>query len=543
MSSVNGGWEASKCGNMNEVEMRKQEGKEYISSPRVDEDNSAVDVSLFKGKAFTPRSEGSDGDGEDNGEDQDSDDEASDGGKSGGEARGNDFNDDDHSDDDHSQDEASHDDDSHGEERCDGCKCQHTHDNQSDYESTGSENHGEKQKYSMAVKNPAGAIHECSEHKLLSVLLCMHFKDTLIDHSRRYTSQPSITGNAEDSITPENQEVQRLKALLDAELAKLVVGIDPSEGAMSCHKRRTLLRYTVKLEIFVGQDRANIPLLQFNNYSTRAVSGKEALGLIKNVDEIIMDVLAYINAVVASKGVTCHGVEDCLCDDEVTSSASLEESPNASGISTADEDEQFSEASTENLDSSLESRYGHRLFSVSLNTHFKGTTENHSQTFMSDHIQDRDSIVELCDLDFQHLLRLIEIPCNELLNWPGLSKEEDLTADERQEQERFNIQIFIPNGPDREETREYIIYTPSPFKDEELPQVIRASFESHVSYAVKTIDAIHAEREMACKQPGYDPSSVIPDFEARRILEKDSRIADRETEVGREAHIVQDTHA
>lgn len=56
-----------------------------------------------------------------------------------------------------------------------------------------------------------------------------------------------------------------------------------------------------------------------------------------------------------ARQITRHDFEDCLYDDEVTSSTSLEESPNASGISTADEDEQSSEASSENLDSSLES--------------------------------------------------------------------------------------------------------------------------------------------------------------------------------------------
>jgi hypothetical protein len=73
--------------------------------------------------------------------------------------------------------------------------------------------------------------------------------------------------------------------------------------------------------------------------------------------------------------------------------------------------------------------------------------------------------LELCDLDFEHLLRLIENPCNDLVNSPTFSREENLTAEVRHEQARCTVDLDISTGLDRDEGKHYTVYMPSPFKD------------------------------------------------------------------------------
>lgn len=58
----------------------------------------------------------------------------------------------------------------------------------------------------------------------------------------------------------------------------------------------------------------------------------------------------------------------------------------------------------------------------------------------------------------------------------------------------------------------------------------------HWRAAIKTIDSIAAQRP--CKEPEYDPYSLITDFEARRVVEKDKRLAHRGMEVAHLRQIV-----
>jgi hypothetical protein len=70
----------------------------------------------------------------------------------------------------------------------------------------------------------------------------------------------------------------------------------------------------------------------------------------------------------------------------------------------------------------------------------------------------------------------------------------------------------------------------------------KTKLESCISDAIKTINAIAAQRQIACKEPEYDRYSLIPDFEARRAVEKDKRLAHREMEVAHLRQVVKDAY-
>jgi hypothetical protein len=358
------------------------------------------DTGSSEGRASTPGSEDSVGDGEDVAKDDDGDnetsncdargDEATE--ESGGELGESEAGHGECSDGDQSPEEHSHDEQCHGNfSHRNLCRSEHSHDDQSDDEFSGSENDSDEHKYSMAVKNPALAYHEYSSYKqeqpqgykrnarlpdgreLFSVLLSVHFKDTLIDYSRCYASMSSITRNPGDSARPATKDLKHLQTLLDVEFTDLTAGIDPLETPMSVFKRRSLLRYTVKLEFLVGQDRAaDLPLLQFMNFNTAAVLGEEALELIADMDEIVLGAIASIDDVVAGKHIAHHKLEQCLCDDEVKDPTNLEESQNAVKNSRDDKDAQSS--SGENKIRYLNFGHGHPLFLSSFQYPFQRHT-------------------------------------------------------------------------------------------------------------------------------------------------------------------------
>jgi hypothetical protein len=542
---------------------------EEIHQAREADEAMAADIGSSEGRASKPGSEDSVGAGEDGAKDNYDDNKTGNcearGGEateeSGGELGENEIGHGECSDNEHSPEEHSHD------EQCHGiyshrhlCRSEHSHDNRSEGEFSGSESDSDEHKYSMAVKNPALAYHECSSHKrehrqaykrnahlpdgreLFSVLLSIHFKDTLIDYSRSYASMSSKTGNPGDSDRPATEDLEHLQNLLNVEFTDLTAGIDPLEIPMSNLKRRSLLRYTVKLEFLVGQDRAaDLPLLQFMNFDTAVVLGEEALELIANIDEIVLGAIASVDDVVVGKHIVRHKLEQCLCDDEVKDQTRLEGSPYSVKNSRDDKNEQSSRGSGENKIRYLNFGHGHPLFSVRFSIHFRDTQESRSRFFVSAKTVDHDSTFELCDLDFEHLLRLIENPCNDLLNSPTFSNEENLTAEERHEQVRCTVDLDISTGLDRNEGKQYTVHMPSPFKDG-MAEAIKATLEGCISDAVKTIDAIAAQRQIACKEPEYDPYSFIPDFEARRAVEKDKRLALREMEVAHLRQIVKDAY-
>jgi hypothetical protein len=183
----------------------------------------------------------------------------------------------------------------------------------------------------------------------------------------------SITHNPGDSTRPATKDLKHLQTLLDVEFTDLTASIDPLETLMSVFKRRSLLRYTVKLEFLVGQDRAaDLPLLQFMNFNTAAVLGEEALELIADMDEIVLGAIASVDDVIARKHIARHKLEQRLCDDEVKDPTNLE-SPNAVKNSGDDKNAQSSTGSGENKIRYLNFGHGHPLFSARFGIHFRDT--------------------------------------------------------------------------------------------------------------------------------------------------------------------------
>jgi hypothetical protein len=359
-------------------------------------EDMAAGTGSSDGRASTPGYEDSVGAGEDGAKDDDNDNETGNcearGGEateeSGGELGESEAGHGEYSDHEHSHDEHFHGNYSHRHL----CQSEHSHDNQSGDEFSVTENDSDEHKYSMAAKNPAVAHHECSSHKqehqqaykrnvrlpdgreLFSVLLSVHFKDTLIDYSRTYASLSTITRNPGDSDRPATKDLEHLQTLLDVDFTDLTTGIDPLETPMSIFKRRSLLRYTVKLEFLVGQYRAaDLPLLQFMNFDTAVVLGEKALELITDMDEIVLGAIASIDDLIAGKHIAGHKLEQCLCDDEVKDPTNLEESQNAVKNSRDDKDEQSSTGSGENKIRYPNLGYGHPLFSVRSSIHFRDT--------------------------------------------------------------------------------------------------------------------------------------------------------------------------
>ncbi len=420
---------------------------------------------------------------------------------------------------------------------------QQSNDKRGDGDYVGDENDIDELRGEIAAGDSAHAIHKCCGHRhehahakerlfhlpdgreLFSVLLSIHFNDTSIDHSRRFRSTSSTTEDVENIARPDVRDLEYLQTLLEIKFTDLMAGIDPLERKMSRKNRYSLLRYTVKLELFLGSDRVpNMPLKEFMSFGTVFIPGEQALGIIAKIESIVLDAIEYVDDVVAGKYTARHKLKNGLSQDESIHPKGLEKSLDAIENFRAGKDGRPCTESLENKIRYLNFGDGRPLFGVVFGIHFRDTQQHYSRTFESASKKNKDHDINfgLCDLDFKHLMRVIQIPFNDLVKSLGFHEEKDLTADGRREQERCTAELEFLNGAKRSEGSQYVFYRPLPIPAG-MAESIRFASESCISDAIKTIDAIAAERQVACHKLEYDPCSVIPDFEARIAVNKDKR--------------------